>query len=119
MPSLVASGGITMDERIRNLMADRGTPELALEVDQPDLADRATETLFRLHDEGEQLADGIGRCVVQNLVRMGGMGQTFVDHVRHRLPELPLRAGLGGGGDPWSHLPPLPPTVESLAARYA
>ena len=37
MPGLVPSIGVTMDERIRNLMADRGQPELALEVDDPEL----------------------------------------------------------------------------------
>jgi polysaccharide pyruvyl transferase WcaK-like protein len=119
MAGQVPSAGVTMDERIRNLMADRGTPELALEVDDPELADKAARALFRLHDEGEALADGIGRCVVQNLARMGGMGQAFVDHVRERHPELPIRGELGGHGDPWAHLPPLPPTVESLAHRYA
>ena len=37
MPGGSSLRGITMDERIRNLMIDRGTPELALEVDDPEL----------------------------------------------------------------------------------
>jgi polysaccharide pyruvyl transferase WcaK-like protein len=106
MPAKVPSAGVTMDERLRNLMVDRGTPELCLEVDQPDLAERVEATLLRLHREGEALGEGIGRCVDANLVRMGRMGQVFVDHLRERHPELPIRAELGGHGDPWAHLPP-------------
>ena len=37
MPSLVASAGVTMDERIRNLMRERGHEHLFLTVDDPDL----------------------------------------------------------------------------------
>lgn len=116
MPGRVPSAGVTMDERIRNLMADRGTPELCLEVDAPDLADRVEATLLRLADDAEPLGHGIARCVVGNLERMGRMGQVFVDHVRARHPELPLRPELGGHGDPWAHLPPLAPGIEALLA---
>ena len=63
-------------------------------------------------------ADGIGRCVVRNLERMGVMGRDLVDHLRQRHPELPIRSALGGSGDPWEHLPPPSPRVEALIARY-
>jgi polysaccharide pyruvyl transferase WcaK-like protein len=117
MPGGVPSAGVTMDERIRNLMADRGQPELALEVDDPDLADRAFEALSRLHAEADAVRSGIDRCVVTNLERMGCMGRTLVNHVRDRHPDLPLRAGIGGDGDPWDHLPPLPPEVAAVVER--
>ncbi|MFW5924846.1 MAG: polysaccharide pyruvyl transferase family protein [Myxococcota bacterium] len=117
MPGGVASAGVTMDERIRNLMADRGQPELALEVDDPDLADRAYDVLRRLHDDTDAVRDGIDRCVVANLEQMGRMGRILVDHVRGRHPELEVRPGLGEGGDPWDHLPPLPPEVAALVER--
>jgi hypothetical protein len=42
----------------------------------------------------------------------------FADHLRERHPDFPLRPELGGHGDPWAHLPPLPPAVEALAERY-
>ena len=116
MPGLVPSAGITMDERIRNLMRDRGTPELSLEVDDPDLADRTLEVLRRLDRDGEALRDGIARCVVTNLERMGRMGMELVDHVRSHHPEFPFRPELGLHGDPWAHLPELPPAVERLRA---
>ena len=40
MPGLVPSAGITMDERIRNLMRERGHQDLLMNVDDPDLEPR-------------------------------------------------------------------------------
>ena len=37
MPALVPSAGMTMDERIRNLMHERGHTELLMTVDDPEL----------------------------------------------------------------------------------
>ncbi len=118
MPGLVPSLGVTMDERIRNLMADRGTPELALEVDDPALADALITGLRHLRDRRLEVRDGIGACVVRNLERMGGMGQILVDHLRERHPELPIRPELGEHGDPWDHLPPLSPELRALTERW-
>jgi polysaccharide pyruvyl transferase WcaK-like protein len=118
MPGLVPSAGITMDERIRNLMIDRGTPHLALEVDDPDLADKTYDVLVELHREGESMKEGIGRTVVKNLERMGQMGIDLTLHVKKHHPEFPLREGIGEGGDPWNHLPSLPPNVARLRERY-
>src|SRR5690606_5586128 len=108
----------TMDERLRNLMAGRGQPELVLEVDDPDLGDNLHRVLLRLHHDRAAITEGIERCVVDNLERMGRMGQALVEHVRERLPEFPIRDGLGAQGDPWDHLPPLHPELERLVARY-
>lgn len=114
MPGGVASGGITMDERIRNLMIDRGTPELALEVDDPELGERLLHLLRTLRDEREPIVAGIERCVATNLVRMGQMGRELVDHLRARHPELPIDPRFGGSGEPLEHLPPLAPHLEAL-----
>jgi polysaccharide pyruvyl transferase WcaK-like protein len=114
MPARIPSAGVTMDERIRNLMADRGTPELCLTVEDPQLGPAVEAALERLASDGDALADGIGRCVVSNLERMGRMGQHFVAAVQRRHPDLPIRAGLGLEGDPWSHLPALSPALEAL-----
>lgn len=113
----VASAGITMDERIRNLMADRGTPELALEVDSPNLEDELLVVLNQLVSDTENIRRGIDRCVYKNLERMGEMGAILVDYVRAAHPEMPLRPELGEHGDPWDHLPPLPQNVKNLIQR--
>jgi len=119
MPGGVPSAGITMDERIRNLMADRGQPELVLEVDDPDLGEHLYDVLCRLERDADAITDGIERTVVTNLERMGRMGQILVEHVRARHPDFPLRAGLGAEGDPWDHLPPLSDDLAALVARHA
>ncbi len=119
MPGGVPSAGITMDERIANLMIDRGTPELSLKVDDPELGEALYQTLHRLHREGEDIGDGIGRCVARNVRKMGEMGGIFVDRLRQRHPDLPLRKELGEGGDPYQHLPPLGPTLEALLETHS
>ena len=117
MPGGVISAGITMDERIRNLMADRGTPHLALEVDDPGLEEHLLETLAILMRDREAIRDGIDRCVYANLERMGNMGQILVDYVREAHPEFPFRPELGEHGDPWDHLPTLAPAVQAIVDR--
>jgi polysaccharide pyruvyl transferase WcaK-like protein len=118
MPALVPSIGVTMDERIRNLMADRGQPELALEVDDPDLDEHLLTQMERVEREAEAVSEGIGRCVVVNLERMGRMGQVLVEHVRGFHPEFPFAEGLGLDGDPFAHLPELGPTTRPLVERW-
>jgi len=116
MPGGVPSAGITMDERIRNLMADRGQPELALEVDDPHLGERLFDVLHRLHDDAESIRSGVRSSVADNLHRMGVMGQWLVDHLRQRHPQLPLSDHLGSHGDPWDHLPTLPANLVGIHA---
>jgi len=118
MSAGVVSAGVTMDERIHNLMRERGQPELALEVSDPNLENRLYETLVVLQRDEEAIREGIYRAVVANLARMGSMGQTLVEHVRNRHPEFPFHPWLGKHGDPWGHLPPLSAELKELADRY-
>ncbi|MCA9519792.1 MAG: polysaccharide pyruvyl transferase family protein, partial [Myxococcales bacterium] len=53
MPGLVPSAGITMDERIRNLMNDREHPEMFLEVDGEQLGEKLMAIIRRRDREGE------------------------------------------------------------------
>jgi len=116
MPGDVLSVGVTMDERIRNLMIDRGHPEMALEVDDPHLEEGILRSLRRLRDDPEPIRQGMEDSVVRALEMMGRMGMMFVEEVRANYPSFPIRPGLGKRGDPWEHLPPL---SESLAAKVA
>jgi polysaccharide pyruvyl transferase WcaK-like protein len=115
MPGLVPSAGVTMDERIRNLMADRGHSHLLLEVDDPDLEERLYLVLQHLFREMETVRDGIGRAVVKNLKTMARMGQYFEEHVQRRYPEFPIRTGLLTWED---YLPPLSPVLRKLVETY-
>src|SRR5207253_3067402 len=63
MPGLVPSAGVTTDERIRNLMRERGHPDLLMNVDDPDLQDKLAVALEKLATECDRIATGIGRTV--------------------------------------------------------
>ena len=52
MPGLVPSAGITMDERIRNLMRERGHQDLLMNVDDPDLEPKLMAALEKLATQG-------------------------------------------------------------------
>jgi polysaccharide pyruvyl transferase WcaK-like protein len=115
MPGLVPSAGITMDERIRNLMNERGHQDLFLTVDDPDLELKLLVILNRLRQDGEKIADGIGRAVVKNLKTMARMGVYFEEEVQRRYPEFPVRSG----SYTWEeYLPPLSPTLQRLVEAY-
>ena len=117
MPARVPSIGITMDERIPNLIADRGHPELALRVDDPRLDEALYDALRWVDAHEQEVRDGILDSVVRNLERMGLMGQHLVERVRAHHPEFPFRPGLGLRGDPWAHLPPLHPELDRHVRR--
>lgn len=115
MPALVASAGVTMDERIRNLMRERGHPELLLEVDDPELAGRLVSILQKLLKESDSIRQGIGRTVVRNLKVMARMGIYFQEHVQQRYPEFPFRTGRLSWED---YLPPLSPRLLQLIKEF-
>jgi len=115
MPALVPSAGITMDERIRNLMHERGHSDLLMNVDDPDLESRTLAALDKLCKERESIAAGIGRTVVRNLKVMARMGVYFEEEVRHRYPEFPVRTGELSWED---YLPPMGPDLQRLAETY-
>jgi len=116
MPGLVPSAGITMDERIRNLMRDRGHQELLMQVDDPDLEQKLLAALETLATQGERIADGIARTVVRNLKVMARMGVFFEEEVRRRYPEFPARRGEWSWED---YLPPMNASLRQLVAAYS
>jgi polysaccharide pyruvyl transferase WcaK-like protein len=115
MPSLVASAGVTMDERIRNLMRERGHDHLFLTVEDPDLETKLLQVMETLVSEADSVREGIGRTVIRNLKVMARMGTILEDAVRRTYPEFLLRSGVLSWED---YLPPLSPTLLDLADRY-
>jgi len=115
MPALVPSAGITMDERIRNLMRERGHQELLMTVDDPDLEPKLLKALNVLATEGERISDGIARTVVRNLKVMAQMGVFFEEEVQRRYPEFPARAGEWNWDD---YLPPMSGSLKQLVTAY-
>jgi polysaccharide pyruvyl transferase WcaK-like protein len=118
MPGGVLSIGVTMDERLANLMADRGQPDLCLRVDEPELGPRLRLALERVDRDENAVRDGIEASVARALEQMGRMGARLVAWARERYPALPVRDGLGDPDRPWEHLPPLSPELRALVERH-
>jgi polysaccharide pyruvyl transferase WcaK-like protein len=116
MPSLLPSCGITMDERIRNLMHDRGHQDLLMNVDDDDLEPKLLAALEKLATDGERIADGIGRTVVKNLKLMARMGVYFEEELRRRYSDFPTRNGQLSWED---YLPPIDEGLRRLIAMYS
>jgi polysaccharide pyruvyl transferase WcaK-like protein len=115
MPALVASAGVTMDERIRNLMRERGHQHLLLNVDDADLEPKLQQVMETLVAEADSVREGIGQTVVRNLKVMARMGTFLEDAIRRTYPEFPLRSGVLSWED---YLPPLSDNLRQLAERY-
>ena len=116
MPGLVPSAGITMDERIRNLMRERGHQDLLMTVDDPDLEGKLLAALEKLSSEGEAIASGIAKTVVRNLKVMARMGVYFEEEVQRRYPEFETRRGEWSWED---YLPPMGEGLRELVAAYS
>jgi polysaccharide pyruvyl transferase WcaK-like protein len=115
MPGLVPSAGVTMDERIRNLMHERGHAHLLLTVDDPDLEAKLIVVMEKLQKECSAIREAIGRTVVKNLKVMARMGVYLEQHVQQRYPEFPVRSGVHSWEE---YLPPLTPTLRNLVETY-
>jgi polysaccharide pyruvyl transferase WcaK-like protein len=115
MPAGVISAGVTMDERIRNLMRERGHQHLLLNVDDPELGPKLLQVMERLVVESDAIRDSIGRTVVSNLKGMARMATYLEDEVRKNYPEFPLRKGVLSWED---NLPPLSKELAELVEQY-
>ena len=116
MPGLVPSCGITMDERIRNLMRERGHEHLLMNVDDPDLEAKLLIALDHLSANGEEIAAGIARTVVKNLKVMARMGVYFEEEVRRRYPDFETRRGEWSWED---YLPPMSQGLRDLITTWS
>jgi len=115
MPAGVVSAGVTMDERIRNLMRERGHQHLLLTVDDPDLEPKLLQVMERLVVEADAIRDSIGRTVVNNLKAMARMAIFLEEEVRKTYPEFPLRQGILSWED---NLPPLHEDLRRLVEEF-
>ena len=116
MPAGVPSAGVTMDERIRNLMRERGHEHLLMEVDQPDLAERIVAALTALDAEADQIRCAMGKVVAKNLRMMARMGAYLEERVARQYPQFPIRGGVRGWEE---YLPPLGPELRKLLEEHS
>ena len=116
MPGGVPSAGITMDERIRNLLRERDHEHLLLNAEDSELKEKLVEVLHTLDRESESIQAGIARTVTRNLQLMARMGTYFEERVARSYPEFPIR----GGSRSWEeYLPPLGPGLQTLLEACA
>lgn len=91
LPAGVPAVGVTMDERITNLLQDTGHTELLLRVSDPDLAERTTLALRDAYRRREQLQRDNRRFVPGQLKLMAQMGMDLEDEVLRVYPDFPRR----------------------------
>src|SRR5579863_7092327 len=98
MPAGIPSAGVTMDERIRNLLHERGHEHLLMRVDEPGLADKIVAALRALDSEAEEIPCAMERTVAR------------------RYPQFPVRKGVLSWED---YLPPLGPNLLKLLEKHS
>lgn len=108
--------GVTMDERIANLLEERGQGDLLLRVDDPDLGAGVADGLERLEADRERVSAAALESLPRQLEAMGRMGAALEAHVRERYPALPRRPDRPEvRPDDWrAYLPPLSPRLDAL-----
>jgi polysaccharide pyruvyl transferase WcaK-like protein len=116
MPAGVPSAGVTMDERIRNLMRERGHEHLLMRVDEPELADKIVAALRALDAQAREIREAMRQTVARNLQLMARMGTYFEEQVARRYPQFPVRSGVLSWED---YLPPLSPTLLKLLEEHS
>jgi polysaccharide pyruvyl transferase WcaK-like protein len=116
MPAGIPSAGVTMDERIRNLLRERGHEHLLMHVEELGLADKIAAALRALDSQAEEIPDAMERTVARNLQLMARMGTYFEEQVARRYPQFPVRKGVLGWED---YLPPLGPGLLRLLEKHS
>jgi len=113
MPAAIPIIGISYDERIENLLAEGGSPELILRADDCDLTERLLQTLGNL--DSEKAADCAERITSENLRRLGDMTRDFADEVL-RFGLSHEHPALGHGWE--AHLPRLSKPLLDVLERH-
>lgn len=116
MPCLIPSAGVTMDERIRNLMHERGHDRLLLTVDDPDLGEKLVDVMEDLAQNTDAIREAIAFSTARNLKTMARMGVFLGRAVHQQYPEFPVCTGVHGWEE---YLPPLSPNLERLLESYS
>jgi polysaccharide pyruvyl transferase WcaK-like protein len=116
MSAGVPSAGVTMDERIRNLLCERGHERLLMEVDDSDLGEKVVSALQALDADADAIRDAMERTVARNLQLMARMGMYFEEQVARCYPEFPVRSGLLSWEE---YLPSLSPSLTDLLERQS
>jgi hypothetical protein len=108
--------GVTMDERIHNLLCDRGHSDLLLRVDDVGLGERLLTAMRSAHRGAEQVRAEILGYVPGELRKMGQMGIDLEEEVLRVYPDFPRR---DVARVPENYLPPLSRELSQLMQEQA
>jgi polysaccharide pyruvyl transferase WcaK-like protein len=111
MPVGVPSVGVTMDERISNLLHDRGHSEFLLRVDEPGLGERLVSAMRQAYAERDRLRVQTRAFVPSQLKMLGQMGIEFEAELLRVYPNFPRR---NVPRTPEHYLPRLAPELVAL-----
>jgi polysaccharide pyruvyl transferase WcaK-like protein len=88
MPGLVPAIGVSMDERIANLLGGYGAGNRILEVDDPALGEKLTAAMVHVEAESDAIRVQTGREVARQLRNMARMGRDFAAEACRVYPTL-------------------------------
>jgi polysaccharide pyruvyl transferase WcaK-like protein len=115
MPAGVPAIGVSLDERIANLLHGYGGGDRLLQVDDPQLGERLIATMRAVRANREPVRDATGREVARQLRAMARMGALFAAETQRIYPDMPVPDAQAG----WERfLPALSPRLEALLQRY-
>lgn len=116
MQAGVPAVGISMDERIANLLGAHEGARRLLRADDPELGAQLLPALRHADAERERIGMEARRFVAGQLKAMGEMGKRFAIEVRRLHPELVVQAA----GESWdAYLPPLSAELQQLLEDHA
>jgi polysaccharide pyruvyl transferase WcaK-like protein len=116
MAAGVPSLGVTIDERIHNLMHDRDHADLLLRADDEALGEQLLGAIRRLDRDSERVRREVLGFVPAQIRMMGQMGIDFVDEVQRVYPSYEPRDVPRS----FEHfIPPLSASLQRLMGEYA
>ncbi|MCB0308685.1 MAG: polysaccharide pyruvyl transferase family protein [Bdellovibrionales bacterium] len=114
MPGLVAPLGVTMDERIENLLTDAKLSDYVLDATDEQLEEKLVAKIDLYLSNKSTIKKNIKSFIPKQLKLMAGMGKDFLDEVHRVYPEFPKNSELKTWKD---FLPSLPEDVEALLLK--
>lgn len=115
MPAGVPCIGLAYDERVPNVIADSGYPELAISVKQGVTQEAISGALEAAWNCRREVTENLQVVTAQQLIDLGRMGRSLCALIQKRYPHLPCNVD---SADPVDYLPPLSPELQRLLDKY-
>jgi polysaccharide pyruvyl transferase WcaK-like protein len=116
MPAGVPAVGVSMDERISNLLHDSGHKELLLRVNDIDLGVRLIDVMRNAYAQRERLHHDNRSFVPGQILKLAQMGMDFEDELARVYPDFPRR---NVPRTPQHYLPNMSASLVTLMEAHA